>query len=120
MITADQVQSLLGSGGNVVGQGGQEIGAVGQVHLDDDSGQPGWSTVQPRGGPRHPRADHRGHLRPGVDGPEVTEAVPVERIDMDTGPVTENIQVNESVRTEQIGVDSSDVDQPRAQGERER
>ena len=45
MITADQVQSLLGSGGNVVGQGGQEIGAVGQVHLDDDSGQPGWSTV---------------------------------------------------------------------------
>ena len=55
-----------------------------------------------------------------MDGPEVTEAVPVERIDMDTGPVTENIQVNESVRTEQIGVDSSDVDQPRAQGERER
>lgn len=46
MITADQVQGLLGSGGNVVGQGGQRIGAVGQVHLDDGSGHPEWVTVK--------------------------------------------------------------------------
>jgi uncharacterized protein (TIGR02271 family) len=45
MITTDQVQSLLNNGGNVVDADGEKIGKVGQVFLDDQTGQPEWVTV---------------------------------------------------------------------------
>lgn len=43
MITTDQAQGLVGR--PVVGEGDDKIGKVGQVYLDDDSGQPEWVTV---------------------------------------------------------------------------
>jgi sporulation protein YlmC with PRC-barrel domain len=45
MISTDQIERLL-SGGTVVSQGGEKIGKVGQVFLDDRSGEPEWVTVK--------------------------------------------------------------------------
>ncbi len=44
MISQDQIQSI--SGGNVVGSDGAKIGSVGQVYLDDQSGNAEWVTVK--------------------------------------------------------------------------
>jgi len=46
MLTTDQAQHLLTSGGNVVDHDGNKIGSIGQVFLDDESGQPEWVTVK--------------------------------------------------------------------------
>ena len=46
MISTDQVQSLLGNGGSVVDEGGDKIGSVEQVFLDDQTGEPEWATVK--------------------------------------------------------------------------
>ena len=46
MITTNQVQDLLQNGGNVVRRDGSKIGGIGQVFLDDQSGQPEWVTVK--------------------------------------------------------------------------
>jgi uncharacterized protein (TIGR02271 family) len=47
MITNDQLTNLLSSGaGNVVGASGEKIGKVGQVFLDDQTGQPEWVTAK--------------------------------------------------------------------------
>ncbi len=45
MITTDQIQSLLVSGGTVLGPDGQKVGKLGQIFLDEQSGQPEWLTV---------------------------------------------------------------------------
>ncbi|MFH5823122.1 DUF2382 domain-containing protein [Georgenia sp. AZ-5] len=45
MITNDQVQNLIGSKAAVVGSDGEKLGTVGQVYLDDVTGQPQWVTV---------------------------------------------------------------------------
>lgn len=44
--TTDQLQGLLGRGGNVVGPDGAKIGGIGQVYLDDQTGSPEWVTVK--------------------------------------------------------------------------
>lgn len=44
MISQNQIQSI--SGGNVVGSDGNKIGSVGQIYLDDESGNPEWVTVK--------------------------------------------------------------------------
>jgi uncharacterized protein (TIGR02271 family) len=44
--TTDQLKSLLGRGGNVVGPDGTKIGGIGQVYLDDQTGSPEWVTVK--------------------------------------------------------------------------
>jgi uncharacterized protein (TIGR02271 family) len=44
--TSDQLQGLLGRGGNVVGPDGTKIGGIGQVYLDDQTGSPEWVTVK--------------------------------------------------------------------------
>ena len=46
MINTDQLQGLLGRGGNVVGPDGTKIGGIGQVYLDDQTGSPEWVTVK--------------------------------------------------------------------------
>ena len=46
MITTQQVQELLETGGSVVGRDGDKLGKVGTVYLDDQSGQPEWVTVK--------------------------------------------------------------------------
>lgn len=46
MITTDQAHQLLEGGGNVVGTNGDKIGSIGQVFLDDQSGQPEWVTAK--------------------------------------------------------------------------
>src|SRR3712207_5392160 len=45
MISTDQIQSLLTSGGTVVDNDGDKIGKVSQVFLDDQTGNPEWVTV---------------------------------------------------------------------------
>ena len=45
MISTDQIERLL-SRGTVVSRGGEKIGKVGQVFLDDRSGEPEWVTVK--------------------------------------------------------------------------
>lgn len=45
MISFEQIQYLLGGGGRVVGADGDKIGNVGQVYIDDRSGNPEWMTV---------------------------------------------------------------------------
>ncbi len=45
MISTDQIERLL-SGGTVVSQAGEKLGKVGQVFLDDRSGEPEWVTVK--------------------------------------------------------------------------
>ena len=44
MISSDQLTSLMDA--DVVGSNGDKIGGVGQVYLDDESGQPAWVTVK--------------------------------------------------------------------------
>ena len=44
MITTEQIQSL--TGGNAVDSDGSKIGSIGQIYLDDQSGQPEWVTVK--------------------------------------------------------------------------
>ena len=46
MLSTDQAQTLLSGGGNVVGSDGEKIGSIGQVFLDDETGQPEWVTVK--------------------------------------------------------------------------
>ena len=46
MLSTDQAQTLLSGGGNVVGADGEKIGSIGQVFLDDETGQPEWVTVK--------------------------------------------------------------------------
>jgi uncharacterized protein (TIGR02271 family) len=46
MISTEQVQNLLNNGGGVVGQGGEKIGKVSQVFLDDETAKPEWVTVK--------------------------------------------------------------------------
>jgi uncharacterized protein (TIGR02271 family) len=46
MISTEEVQNLLSSGGTVVGDDGSKIGKVGQVYLDDQTDQPEWVTVK--------------------------------------------------------------------------
>lgn len=46
MITTDQARQLLDNGGNVLGTDGGKIGTIGQVFLDDQSGEPEWVTAK--------------------------------------------------------------------------
>lgn len=46
MITQDNIDTLLGNGGNVLGSDGDKIGSVGQIYLDDQTGEPSWVTVK--------------------------------------------------------------------------
>lgn len=43
-VTKDQIQSLYDA--EVLDSGGQKVGGVGQVYLDDQSGEPAWVTVK--------------------------------------------------------------------------
>lgn len=45
MLTTDQAQQILNGGGNVVDSDGKKIGSIGQIFLDDQSGQPEWVTA---------------------------------------------------------------------------
>jgi uncharacterized protein (TIGR02271 family) len=45
-ITADQLRSLPDFDGNVVAPDGSKIGAIGQVYLDDQTGDPSWVTAK--------------------------------------------------------------------------
>jgi uncharacterized protein (TIGR02271 family) len=45
-ITRTQLGSLASSGGNVVGADGQKIGSIGQVYVDDSTGEPSFVTVK--------------------------------------------------------------------------
>ncbi len=45
MISTDQIRDLLDNG-TVVGDDGSKIGKVGQVYLDDQTGEPEWVTVR--------------------------------------------------------------------------
>ncbi len=43
MVSTDEVRSVLG--GTAYGSGGDTLGKVGQVYLDDQTGQPEWATI---------------------------------------------------------------------------
>jgi len=43
MISRDSVQTIIGQ--TAFGPGGQKIGSVGQVYLDNGTGEPAWATV---------------------------------------------------------------------------
>jgi len=45
MVSTEEVQQILANGGSVLGPGSEKIGKVGQVFLDDQTGEPEWVTV---------------------------------------------------------------------------
>jgi uncharacterized protein (TIGR02271 family) len=45
-LTTDQARTLAGSGGNVVSTSGGKIGGLGQIYLDDSTGEPTWVTAK--------------------------------------------------------------------------
>lgn len=46
MISSDEIQAALSKGGaTVVGHGGDKLGKVSQVFLDDETGRPEWATI---------------------------------------------------------------------------
>lgn len=45
MITEENIDRILDSGGNVVDSMGKKIGSVGQIYLDDQTGKPSWVTA---------------------------------------------------------------------------
>lgn len=46
MITQNNIDTILSSGGNVIGSDGDKIGSIGQVYLDDQTGEPSWVTAK--------------------------------------------------------------------------
>ncbi len=46
MITKQNIDDILNSGGHVVGPDGHKIGSIGQFYVDDDSGRPTWVTTK--------------------------------------------------------------------------
>ena len=46
MISTHEAHTLLENGGNVVGSDQDKIGSIGQVFLDDSTGEPAWVTVK--------------------------------------------------------------------------
>ncbi|MHA7209161.1 DUF2382 domain-containing protein [Arthrobacter sp. MDT1-65] len=46
MITQEHIDTLLGNGGHVLGSDGEKIGSIGQVYLDDQTGEPSWVTAK--------------------------------------------------------------------------
>jgi uncharacterized protein (TIGR02271 family) len=46
MITLSQLSAVLDGAGDVVGPGGDRLGRIGQVYLDDATGDPAWVTVR--------------------------------------------------------------------------
>ncbi|WP_019483107.1 DUF2382 domain-containing protein [Arthrobacter sp. TB 23] len=46
MLTTDHIDRILNSGGNVIDNDGAKVGSVGQIYLDDQSGNPSWVTVK--------------------------------------------------------------------------
>ncbi len=46
MISTDDAQALLANGGNVLGNDGEKMGKVGQIFLDETSGEAAWVTVK--------------------------------------------------------------------------
>src|SRR5918995_3819806 len=44
-IIKDQLDNLIGSQGDVVGRGGEKIGGIGEIYLDDVTGEPEWVSV---------------------------------------------------------------------------
>jgi uncharacterized protein (TIGR02271 family) len=45
-ITEDQLRNVAGGGGNVVTTAGDKIGRIGQIYLDDQTGEPNFVTVK--------------------------------------------------------------------------
>ena len=45
-IIKDQLDNLIGSHGNVIGRGGEKIGGIGEIYLDDVTGEPEWVSVK--------------------------------------------------------------------------
>ena len=45
-ITINQLRAIADSGGNVVTSRGDKIGSIGQIYLDDSTGEPEWVTVK--------------------------------------------------------------------------
>ena len=45
-ITTEQAASIAGGSGNVLDNDGDKIGSIGQVYLDDSTGEPSWVTVK--------------------------------------------------------------------------
>jgi uncharacterized protein (TIGR02271 family) len=44
-IIKDQLDNLIGSHGDVIGRGGEKIGGIGEIYLDDVTGEPEWVSV---------------------------------------------------------------------------
>ncbi len=45
-LTTDQARTLAGSNGNVLSSGGDKIGSIGQIYLDDATSEPTWVTAK--------------------------------------------------------------------------
>ena len=45
-ITTDQLSRIAEANGNVVSSDGEKIGSIGQIYLDDNTGEPQWVTVK--------------------------------------------------------------------------
>lgn len=46
MIAKENIDALIQGKGNVLSPDGEKIGGIGQVYLDDDTGEPSWVTVK--------------------------------------------------------------------------
>ena len=46
MITQENIDRLLSTDGNVIDSDGTKVGSVGQIYLDDQTGNPSWVTVK--------------------------------------------------------------------------
>jgi uncharacterized protein (TIGR02271 family) len=44
-IIKDQLENLIDSQGDVIGRGGEKIGGIGEIYLDDVTGEPEWVSV---------------------------------------------------------------------------
>lgn len=45
-VTTEQARTLAGGGGNVLDNDGDKIGGIGQIYLDDSTGDPSWVTAK--------------------------------------------------------------------------
>jgi uncharacterized protein (TIGR02271 family) len=123
----ETVQSWQGR--TMVDPAGDKLGTIDAIYLDDEAGQPEWATVPVQREElrveREPITD--ANLEAATSGPEISEAehevtlreetpvvektrVPRERVRLGTETVTDERQVAEEVRKEQIQVDG-DQDQ---------
>ena len=102
--TTQQTQDVFAlRGQDLIGQDGDKLGTIEEIYLDTDTNQPEWAH-------RHRHVRHEAVVRAVLHEEEPVvekQAVPKERVRLDKEARTDERQVSDTLRKEQVEVDDS-------------